>query len=229
MRQWLDAAQAAHFACRVDAESAQEREIVHVDAELNVLVFVANDQLRKNQKTVVNRQVNPATVQLNRTKYQNFRATRSASISSVQFNQNYRIQNSQNWTGPQYRVFHEYRPTWHDHSWWRSSPFAASIVLIGGGYYYWNSGYWYPAWGYDTSHAYYPYDGPIYAGEHQVPFDRVLATVQATLQEQGYYHGQVDGLMGPLTRDALANYQRDNGLVSTAALDQPTLASLGLG
>jgi len=188
--------------------------------------------LRKSNNVVapnVTRQINPATVQQNRMKYQNFTAQRNASIASAQFNQNYRIQNAQNWTGPQYRAFQTYRPQWHDHSWWSSSPFAASISLIGGGYYYWNSGYWYPAWGYDTSHAYYPYDGPIYVGEHRVPFDRVVATVQATLQEQGYYRGEVDGLMGPLTRDALAGYQRDHGLISTAALDQPTLASLGLG
>lgn len=185
--------------------------------------------IQKNQKNVVNRQVNAATVQQNRLKYQNFTAQRSSTIAGVQFNQNYRIQNAQNWTGPQYRVFQTYRPQWHDHSWWASSPFAASIVLIGGGYYYWNSGYWYPAWGYDTAHAYYPYDGPIYAGETRVPFDRVLASVQGTLQDQGYYRGEVDGLMGPLTREALANYQRDHGLISTAALDQPTLASLGLG
>jgi hypothetical protein len=184
--------------------------------------------VRHNQNTVVN-SLNSSNVQVNRTKYQNFRAQRNASIASAQFNQNYRIQNSQNWTSPQYRAFQTYRPQWHDRSWWSSSPFAASIALIGGGYYYWNSGYWYPAWGYDTSHAYYPYDGPIYVGDNRVPFDRVLATVQATLQEQGYYRGEVDGLMGPLTRDALAGYQRDHGLISTAALDQPTLASLGLG
>jgi hypothetical protein len=35
--------------------------------------------------------------------------------------------------------------------------------------------------------------------------------------------------MGPLTRQALADFQRDNGLITTAALDQPTLSSLGLG
>jgi hypothetical protein len=185
--------------------------------------------VQNNRKTVINPQVNAATIQQNRAKYHNFKAQRSASIASAQFNQNYRIQNSQNWTGPQYRAFQEYRPQWHDRSWWRSSPFAANIVLIGGGYYYWNSGYWYPAWGYDNTYSYYPYDGPIYVGDNRVPFDRVLATVQATLQEQGYYRGEVDGLMGPLTRDALANYQRDHGLISTAALDQPTLASLGLG
>ncbi len=183
--------------------------------------------VQKNQKTIVNQQ-NTANIQVNRAKYQNFKAQRNTSIASVQFNQNYRIQNAQNWSGPQYRVFQTYRPQWHDHSWW-SSHYAASIVLIGGGYYYWNSGYWYPAWGYDTNHSYYPYDGPIYVGHHRVPFDRILATVQATLQEQGYYRGDVDGLMGPLTREALANYQRDHGLISTAALDEPTLDSLGLG
>jgi peptidoglycan hydrolase-like protein with peptidoglycan-binding domain len=35
--------------------------------------------------------------------------------------------------------------------------------------------------------------------------------------------------MGPLTREALASFQRDHGLITTAAVDQPTLASLGLG
>jgi hypothetical protein len=192
----------------------------------NQLPAVQNNQ--KNRKTIVNNQQNSANLQQLRAKYKNFKAKRSSSIASVQFNQNYRIQNSQNWSGPQYRVFQNYRPQWHDRSWW-SSRYSSRIFLIGGGYYYWDSGYWYPAWGYDTTYSYYPYDGPIYVGNNQVPFDRVLANVQGSLQEQGYYRGEVDGLMGPLTREALANYQRDHGLVSTAALDQPTLASLGLG
>jgi peptidoglycan hydrolase-like protein with peptidoglycan-binding domain len=44
----------------------------------------------------------------------------------------------------------------------------------------------------------------------------------------GYYKGEVDGLLGPLTRDALTAYQADNGLPQTAAIDQPTLDSLGM-
>jgi putative peptidoglycan binding protein len=196
------------------------------NVQTNQLPAIQNNQ--KNQKTIVNNQQNTANLQQNRAKYKNFKAKRSSSIASVQFNQNYRIQNSQNWNGPQYRVFQSYRPQWHDRSWWHSR-YSTRIVLIGGGYYFWDSGYWYPAWGYDSAYSYYPYDGPIYVGDNQVPFDRVLANVQGSLQEQGYYRGEVDGLMGPLTREALANYQRDHGLVSTAALDQPTLASLGLG
>jgi len=36
-------------------------------------------------------------------------------------------------------------------------------------------------------------------------------------------------LLGPLTRQALTAYQADNGLYTTAAIDEPTLASLDLG
>ena len=57
----------------------------------------------------------------------------------------------------------------------------------------------------------------------------VIADVQAVLQEMGYCRGEVDGLLGPLTREALTAYQADNGLTTTAAIDQPTLDSLGMG
>jgi hypothetical protein len=185
--------------------------------------------VQKNQRTVVNNQQNTANVQRIRSQYQNFRARPNpASIPSVQYNQNYQIAGAQNWSGPQYRAFQTYRPQWHDQGYWRSN-YGSNLSLIGGGWYYWNGGYWYPAWGYDSAYSYYPYDGPIYVGQHRRPFDEIVADVQATLQEQGYYRGEVDGLMGPLTRTALADFQRDHGLISTAALDQPTLASLGLG
>jgi peptidoglycan hydrolase-like protein with peptidoglycan-binding domain len=52
--------------------------------------------------------------------------------------------------------------------------------------------------------------------------------LQATLQQEGYYRGEVDGMLGPLTRSALANYQRNNGLYITSAIDRPTLESLGI-
>ena len=215
----------------VNPAKIQKKQLHEQEKAVRKTNVVQSNQLpavQKNQTTIVNTQKNTPNIQQLRSKYKNFNAQRSSSIASVQFNQNYRIQNSQNWSGPQYRVFQNYRPQWHDRSWW-SSRYSTNIVLIGGGYYYWSSGYWYPAWGYDNAYSYYPYDGPIYVGNHRVPFDRVLSTVQASLQEQGYYRGEVDGLMGPLTREALANYQRDHGLVSTAALDQPTLSSLGLG
>ncbi|PYK78303.1 MAG: hypothetical protein DMF40_13375 [Verrucomicrobia bacterium] len=44
----------------------------------------------------------------------------------------------------------------------------------------------------------------------------------------GYYTGDVDGLLGPLTREALTAYQGDHGLYTTAVIDEPTLDALGM-
>ncbi len=41
-------------------------------------------------------------------------------------------------------------------------------------------------------------------------------------------HGEIDGLLGPLTGAALANYQRGHDLYITSTIDQPTLSSLGM-
>ncbi|PZR74752.1 MAG: hypothetical protein DLM73_07020 [Chthoniobacterales bacterium] len=114
----------------------------------------------------------------------------------------------------------------HDRGWWRSR--YSRFVLFGGGYYYWNNNYWYPAYGYDPYYSTYSYDEPIYSYNDQDP-GQVIASVQTELQRLGYYRYAVDGLMGPGTRAALANFQRDNGLSITAAIDRRTLQSLGLG
>jgi hypothetical protein len=147
-------------------------------------------------------------------------------IKSVTYNQNYRIVGAERWAGPQYEVFRVYQPGWHDSGWYRSN--FARVELIGGGYYYFNNGYWYPAWGYDPAAQYYAYDGPIYVGQRAEPPDQVIADVQAELQDMGYYRGEVDGLLGPLTREALTAYQADHGLYTTAAIDEPTLDALGM-
>src|SRR5882724_9052626 len=34
----------------------------------------------------------------------------------------------------------------HDRSWWKRR--YTTIVFVTGGYYYWDAGYWFPAWGY---------------------------------------------------------------------------------
>ena len=166
-------------------------------------------------------------VQQIKAQHASFRAQpRPQQVPAVTYNQNYRIQGSESWQGPQYEVFRSYRPEWHDEGWYRSR--YTRVELIGGGYYYWNSGYWYPAWGYSPSAQYYAYDGPIYVGQRAQPPDQVIADVQAELQQMGYYRGEVDGLLGPLTREALTAYQADQGLATTAAIDEPTLDSLGM-
>src|ERR1043166_9912737 len=166
------------------------------------------------------------TVKVIQPRHLNFHAIPSATIVGVTYNQDFRIRGANDWKGPQYDVYRAYQPQWHDRVWWNAN--HKNVVLIGGGWYYWNNGYWYPAWGYDNSAAYYPYDGPIYVGKSAKPFDQIVAEVQSILQEQGYYHGEVDGLVGPLTQEALAAYQSNAGLEQTAAVDQPTLESLGI-
>jgi Putative peptidoglycan binding domain len=146
-------------------------------------------------------------------------------IPQVTFNANIHIAGSQNWQGQRYAVFRDYRPAWHDRAWWVGH--HNRVVFVFGGWYYWDTGYWRPAWGYDPASVYY-YDGPIYASTPEVDPGQVVANVQSALQEQGYYQGEVDGVLGPQTRGALADYQQAQGLEPTGAVDEPTLESLGL-
>ena len=113
----------------------------------------------------------------------------------------------------------------HDRGWWVSSGFP--LVLYGGGYWYWNNGWWYPAYGYDPYYSRYVYDGPIYGYGNVAPGD-VTAEVQRALANQGYYAGPTDGIIGPMTRRAIRRFQIDHGLAVTTAIDQATLQSLGL-
>ena len=171
----------------------------------------------------------PAPQQVQQVKSQNanFRAQpKPQQVPAVTFNQNHRIEGSDRWQGAQYQVFRSYQPQWHDEGWYRSH--YSRVELIGGGYYFFNNGYWFPAWGYNPSAQYYAYDGPIYVGQRAEPPDKVIADTQALLQQMGYYTGEVDGLLGPLTREALTAYQADQGLATTASIDEPTLDSLGL-
>jgi hypothetical protein len=133
-----------------------------------------------------------------------------------------------NFTGRQYTAFHNYQSQWHDRDWWRHNHDRIVFVTVFAQPFpfFFDAGYWYPCWGYYPG-AYYPYDGPIY-GYDGLPPDQVITNVQIQLQNAGYYSGPIDGVLGPLTRAAIADYQRDHGLAITAAIDEPTVVSLGL-
>jgi Putative peptidoglycan binding domain len=113
----------------------------------------------------------------------------------------------------------------HGHDWWHHH--CDAIVLIGWGYWGWWDGWWYPAWGFDPYYSYYDYNEPIYGYDGLQP-DEVIADVQAALQQLGYYSYAADGVLGPATEAAIANYQRDYGLPVTGAIDPATVGSLGL-
>ena len=149
--------------------------------------------------------------------------------TNVGVNRNRNVTVTNNWrgsrfSGQQYAAFRNYHRQWHDRGWWSSH--YNRIIFVGGGWYFWDGGYWYPAWGYDR-YAYYPYDGPIYGYGNLTP-DQIVVEVQTQLQRDGYYAGPIDGQLGPMTRQAIAAFQADHGLAITSTVDEPTLSRLGL-
>ena len=112
----------------------------------------------------------------------------------------------------------------HGSNWWRNR--CATIIFFNWGWWGWYDGWWYPAWGYDP-YSYYEYNEPIYGYGGLSP-EQVVASVQAQLQQLGYYTYAIDGNMGPLTRSAIARYQRDRLLPITSGIDPATLGSLGI-
>lgn len=108
-----------------------------------------------------------------------------------------------------YLNHHNYR--WYDGGW----------LIVDGGF--WPGAY--PYYGYDYGYASYdtvPYVGS-YAGTGSTVTD-----VQARLAQLGYYQGLVDGDIGPMTRQAIAAYQSDNGLLVTGRINDALLQSLAL-
>lgn len=126
-----------------------------------------------------------------------------------------------NFTDAYRRYHHEH----HDRDWWCHH--HSRIIFVNRGYYYWDAGWWYPAWGYDPTYSYYAYDGPIYGYDDRAP-DEIITSVQEALRAEGYYFGAIDGELGPATREALAAWQRDHGLAITTVVDEPTVQSLGI-
>ena len=77
----------------------------------------------------------------------------------------------------------------------------------------------YPYNGYNTSSYYTPSYGYNTS---------MVAVVQRRLARLGYYHGVVDGVMGPQTRGAIAAFESRNGMTVDGTISRPLLDSLGL-
>lgn len=222
----------ARIHARNNVAGNHERSINRATTLRNSHVMAArtanpNTRVHPRNNVAVNRERN-----INRANtLQNSRvaAARTANTNLAVNNQrNARIVNnwrSDRFSGQNYAAFRDYRRQWHDHNWWRSH--YSRIILVSGGWWFWDAGYWYPAWGYDPYYTYYPYDGPIYGYGDLTP-DQVIVNVQTQLRNDGYYVGAVDGVLGPQTRRAIAAFQADHGLAVTSAVDEPTLTTLGL-
>jgi hypothetical protein len=64
-----------------------------------------------------------------------------------------------------------------------------------------------------------------YYVEHHRSLD---ADVQVALARRGYYHGPIDGDIGPGSIAAIRAYQYDRGLPVTGMIDGPLIRSLGI-
>lgn len=65
-------------------------------------------------------------------------------------------------------------------------------------------------------------------GMYRTPggFEIPSVNIQKALKKAGYYNGAIDGKVGPGTRDAIASFQKDNGLTADGVCGRGTWAKL---
>ncbi len=71
-------------------------------------------------------------------------------------------------------------------------------------------------------------EGAMVGGMYRTPsgFEIPSVNIQRALKKAGYYNGAIDGKVGPGTRDAIASFQKDNGLTADGVCGRGTWAKL---
>jgi outer membrane murein-binding lipoprotein Lpp len=71
-------------------------------------------------------------------------------------------------------------------------------------------------------------EGAMVGGMYRTPsgFEIPSVNIQKALKKAGYYNGAIDGKVGPGTRDAIASFQKDNGLKADGVCGRGTWAKL---
>ena len=121
-----------------------------------------------------------------------------------------------------------------EHSAYYSHPRSGFTLSLGDGYR--GRGYYY-----GPPHSTYYYERPevtYYATREAAPREYYTressgesspgAAVQSALAQRGYYHGSIDGAIGPQSRRAIARYQEDHHLRPTGTISPSLMQSLGL-
>jgi hypothetical protein len=109
-----------------------------------------------------------------------------------------------------------------------------NIYLWHGRHYCWRDNGWfiidyYPSPYYDDYPVYYPAPAPVASyDDNDDGGGNVPMQVQQALARQGYYHGPIDGVIGPVTHGAIEAYQRDNNLRATGTINNRLLDALDL-
>ena len=118
-----------------------------------------------------------------------------------------------NWDRGRAHYWHGHHYRWYNGGW---------LIFDGG---FWPYDYGYPYYGYDN------YPGTVYQPSYVSDYydaTAVATDVQSALADMGYYRGPIDGIIGPMTRQAIEDYQRDRGLVVSGRINRALLESLGL-
>jgi hypothetical protein len=103
-------------------------------------------------------------------------------------------------------------------------------IGLGGYPYGYGYGYGYPYYGsypYGYGYGNYAPRTTVYATA-AINDDATVAAVQRRLARGGYYHGSVDGVIGPATRVAVRAFERNNGLPVDGVIDRQLLRTMGL-
>ncbi|HEX8076375.1 MAG TPA: peptidoglycan-binding domain-containing protein, partial [Chthoniobacterales bacterium] len=79
---------------------------------------------------------------------------------------------------------------------------------------------------YPYGYGYYPRTTVYVTGN--ITDDATVAAVQRRLARAGYYHGAIDGVIGPGTRSAVRAFERNNGLPADGLIDRQLLRTMGL-
>jgi hypothetical protein len=123
---------------------------------------------------------------------------------------------------------------WNNHRHYRSRSNVYLGIGFGSPYGY---GYGYPGYGYGYGSPYYGaypygygYNTPRTTGyaTNGINDDATVAAVQRRLARGGYYHGSVDGVIGPGTRTAIRAFERNNRLPVDGVIDRQLLRTMGL-
>lgn len=80
-----------------------------------------------------------------------------------------------------------------------------------------------PSYTYRSSRS---YPSTYYRSSRASYSDDLAVDVQRALRRSGYYYGDIDGDIGPESRAAIREYQRDRGLPVTGRIDGSLLRSL---
>lgn len=115
---------------------------------------------------------------------------------------------------------------WNHHRYYH--PHSSVYFNFGLGYPYYGYGWGYPYYGaYPYGYGYYTPRYTAYADRGYTD-DATVAAVQRRLARGGYYHGSIDGVIGPGTRTAIRAFEHNNGLPVDGVIDRDLLRTMGL-